>query len=72
MALYLLPMALRAFTLASSVEMKKDRKIIDEVVLDEKRTKSMMMARIYRQLKTLYRDGYQQENPRNALNEFQV
>lgn len=44
--------------------MKKNRKIIDEVILNEKTEKAKVIVRIYRQFKMIYREKYG-ENVKN-------
>lgn len=51
---------MRYLTLTSKIEMKKDRKIVEDVILHEKVEKAKMVVRIYRQFKMIYRERYEE------------
>lgn len=58
---YLIPEILRLLTLTSKIEMKKDRRLIEEVIENEKTEKAKVIVRIYRQFKMIYRERYSEE-----------
>ena len=60
---YLLPEIIRLVTLTTKIEMKKDRKIIEDVIISERADKAKVIVRVYRQFKMIYRQKYG-ENPR--------
>jgi hypothetical protein len=55
---YLLPDIVRLIALTSKIEMKKDRAIIEQVVLQDRAEKAKAILRIYRQFKMVYRGKY--------------
>jgi hypothetical protein len=55
---YLVPEIIRLLSLTTKIEMKKDRKIIEEVIMNEKFEKSKVINRVYRQFKMIYREKY--------------
>lgn len=58
LTLYFVPEILRLLTLTCKIEMKKDRKLIEEVIENEKNLKAKVVFRIYRQIKMIYRERY--------------
>ena len=53
---YLVPEAIRLLTLTSKIEQMKDRDVIQSVVLQMKADRSLMMVKLYRQVKLIYRE----------------
>jgi hypothetical protein len=68
LSLYLVPEILRLLTLTSKIEMKKDRKLIEDVIENQKNEQGRVIHRIYRQFKMIYRERYD----RPADNEDQI
>jgi hypothetical protein len=65
----LLPYNLRFLSIVSSVEMKKNKEILEQVIIFQKIIRNELILRIYRQMKMIYRDKFL-ENKYQALNEF--
>jgi len=53
---YLVPEAIRWLTLTSKIEQLKDKEMIQAVVLQMKADRSLMMVKLYRQMKLVYRE----------------
>lgn len=53
---YLVPEALRWLTLTSKIEQLKDKEVCQAVVLQMKADRSLMMVKLYRQVKLVYRE----------------
>jgi hypothetical protein len=68
-----LPYSIRYLCIVSSIEMKKNKNNIQEVLLSQKILRSQLMIRIYKQMKMIYRDKYiknRNENPSDFLDTF--
>ncbi|CAG9316704.1 unnamed protein product [Blepharisma stoltei] len=63
-----IPLAVRLYCITTKIEMLKDRNLINEAVQVQKAERSMRTMRIYRQVKSIYRDYQRSSNEENLVN----